>query len=681
MSESVLLLFVIVGLLAIGSCMLLLAFIFALRLRRSLRHLHLKLATLGSELAVLENSLSTPLTESRNFHDKLNSELAETKSGISTLQMESRNFYDKLKLELAETKSGVSTLQTESASFQDKLTALRYIAERTRDTQKALKNDLGLLRLALGKPGDVSDIIISVSDTYENLDQNWGSFRDTDGRQESPILIEGERGRTAVIVVLGQSNAANHGSGRYVARQNVDNFNIYNSKCYRAADPLLGASGDGGNFATRLGDKLIEAGLFDRVILAPIAMGGTMVEQWADEGMFNRRIPVVIRRLHDAGLTIDFILWHQGEGNPGMGDMEGRQYRKNLWEVISTFRRYGVEAPFFVALATLCGGPHANAENIRAGQKSAVDARVGIFLGPDTDTIGVEHRWDGCHFNEIGLDMAASLWLEVIGDFQFKAGTRKDRKGLPTGHAVEPSAGGGKSWGMRSLTQQTIMSRLAAAFVVENNYRPAEGPILVADERLTTVAITSSEVAACLAAADLSQWAPAGQQSSDMVIAWEGLRHAFRPRDALDKLCGQLRAGGRLIYAQRLGGLDYLGLTPKWFLDYFVEAQYADCRIYLLWPPDRAPKVATFDYHWMADNAGPVYTPMWENITYATALVMVAEKAAESEPGVPSQDIYRLPDEWKHYAAGLRRLTGSSRPWHVTGPQPDVMPAGYRGVP
>jgi hypothetical protein len=44
-------------------------------------------------------------------------------------------------------------------------------------------------------------------------------------------------------------------------------------------------------------------------------------------------------------------------------------------------------------------------------------------LGPDTDTIGVEHRWDGCHFNEVGLDMASTLWLEVIGDFESKLGS------------------------------------------------------------------------------------------------------------------------------------------------------------------------------------------------------------------------------------------------------------------
>jgi hypothetical protein len=265
--------------------------------------------------------------------------------------------------------------------------------------------------------GTPADIILGPTDTYEQLDQAWGSIRDATGRRESSTAIEGDRTRTAVIVIVGQSNAANHGTGRLVARHCVDNFSLYDGKCYHAADPLLGASGDGGNFATRFGDKLIEGGLFDRVILAPIAMGGTMVEQWAEEGMFNRRIPALIRRLYDAGLRADFVLWQQGEGNPGVGDIGGRQYRKNLLEVIRTFRRYGVSAPFFVSLTTTCGGPHPNAKNIRDGQQSAVNPKAAIYQGADTDMIGLEYRWDACHFNEVGLDMAASLWLEVIATY------------------------------------------------------------------------------------------------------------------------------------------------------------------------------------------------------------------------------------------------------------------------
>jgi Carbohydrate esterase, sialic acid-specific acetylesterase len=299
---------------------------------------------------------------------------------------------------------------------------MNTIAADLRVSERTLmvcQNQLARVNFVLGSTGVPSDIILGNLDTYDRLDQNWQSFRDTARKQQSSLTIDGARDRTAVIVILGQSNAANHGAGCYAAKHRVDNFNLYDGRCYHAADPLLGASGEEGNFATRLGDKLIEAELFDRIILAPIAMGGTTVEQWADEGMFNRRILALIRRLYDASLATDFILWHQGEGNSGVGDVNGRQYRKNLLEVVGTFRRYGINAPFFVALATWCGDlPHPNAVNIRGGQKATVDPTAGIYLGPDTDMIGVQHRWDKCHFNETGLDLAASLWFNSISDYK-----------------------------------------------------------------------------------------------------------------------------------------------------------------------------------------------------------------------------------------------------------------------
>ncbi len=277
----------------------------------------------------------------------------------------------------------------------------------------ALRNNLTALAASLGVKHSPQDIDIGSLDNYEELDQNWKSFRDPSQRTQVPCRADG---RTAVIVTLGQSNAANYALMWYTPKHDVLNFDLYDGRCYKARDPLLGASGTGGNFATPLADMLIERGLYARVIIAPIAMGGSTVEEWADEGRFNRRILVLIRRLFDAGLTPTAILWHQGESDAGVGDAQVRQYRKNLLEVIATFRTYGVSAPFFVALATKCGsGPTPSGRTIRDGQASAVNPLDNVFLGPDTDTLGDEYRdKEHCHFNAAGLLRHAAMWADVL---------------------------------------------------------------------------------------------------------------------------------------------------------------------------------------------------------------------------------------------------------------------------
>jgi len=351
--------------------------------------------------------------DTRRHVDNLINDL---KSGISqqasALNASNSELQQSIKALDNSVRSSIGELRNEFASLDD-LRTRQLTIERM---MVGLQDAMSVLAFSLGQKSDPRSIILGDLDSYESLDANWKSFRDVSGRAAMPCSVAG---RTAVIIVLGQSNSANHGLARTTSKHSVDNFNLYDGRCYHATDPLLGASGDGGNFATRLGDLLIEGGPFDHVIIAPIGMGGTRVDQWAKEGMFNRRIAALIRRLYEAGLSPNFILWHQGEGESGVGDIGGRQYRKNLLEVVQTFRQFGIGAPFFVALATRCGGGHPNAKNIRDGQRSTANGVLGIYLGPDTDELGSEYRDpEGCHFTEQGLAAHAELWARAIMTYE-----------------------------------------------------------------------------------------------------------------------------------------------------------------------------------------------------------------------------------------------------------------------
>jgi Carbohydrate esterase, sialic acid-specific acetylesterase len=343
--------------------------------------------------------------------------LAETSHALGDMSQEQHEYFKALGL-------AVGSLRNE----QSKQWPLIEANLRDLDAANiALRNNITVIASALNVKHSPEDIDISALDSYQELDQGGETFRDATGRQ--PIPCQADR-RTAVIVTLGQSNAANYALARYTPKQDVRNFDLYDGRCYKAQDPLLGASGAGGNFASPFGDMLIERGLYTRVIIAPIAIGGSTVEEWADEGVFNRRILVLIRRLYDAGLTPTAILWHQGEADAGGRQMLAGQYRKNLLDVVATFRRYGIDAPFFIALATKCGSdPAPDAYNIRGGQTSAVNPLDSVFLGPDTDRLGDEFRdAKHCHFNGAGLLRHAAMWADVL---QAWAGSREPVRRTP----------------------------------------------------------------------------------------------------------------------------------------------------------------------------------------------------------------------------------------------------------
>jgi hypothetical protein len=220
-------------------------------------------------------------------------------------------------------------------------------------------------------------------------------------------------GKTAIIVVHGQSNAANFGSSRHTAREAVDNFDPATGKCFAAVDPLLGADGIGGSFATRLGDILVQAGRYNRVIFIPLARGGASLDFLNNEGA--ELTTNGIAKLKEAGLTPTHILFQQGETD-AVSTTTAEQYASLLHQLVKRFRAAGFDAPFYLSRSAKCDyvGPN-NIAAVRAGQLSAIDAALNIRPGPDTDTIGNEGRSpDGCHMNEAGTLANAALWAAFI---------------------------------------------------------------------------------------------------------------------------------------------------------------------------------------------------------------------------------------------------------------------------
>lgn len=221
---------------------------------------------------------------------------------------------------------------------------------------------------------------------------------------------------TAIVVVHGQSNAGNYGTGRYAAKGAVDNFDPDTGKCFAAVDPLLGAGGTGANFATRLGDILIAAGRYRRVVIAPIAVGGASLNDL--NTLHAHKIDNLIAKLKAAQLVPTHFLFEQGETDAAQTTTSD-QYVTLLHQLVQRFRAAGYAAPFYVSQTTRCEQSHpANAVAIREGQRRAVSVALNIRAGPDTDTIGSDGRnsTDGCHMNEAGALANAGLWAAFMED-------------------------------------------------------------------------------------------------------------------------------------------------------------------------------------------------------------------------------------------------------------------------
>lgn len=247
-----------------------------------------------------------------------------------------------------------------------------------------------------------------------NVLYDANSFRDVTGLQKRPSDID-PRKKTLVLIVAGQSNRANESGELYLPPhgERIDVLNIFDGALYNIAGPLPGATYEPslgpGNVAAHLAERLTTQ--FNRVILAPLAIGGTSISDWSS-GDFANRIPIALARLRDLGITprrsgVTFAL------EIGLGESDNflqtpkASYLRQLRSLVATAKAAGFSGRIFVALETRILGKTSAA--IRSAQRAIVD-RSTIFQSCDCDSLGDNYRQDAAgHFNSAGANAAATL--------------------------------------------------------------------------------------------------------------------------------------------------------------------------------------------------------------------------------------------------------------------------------
>ncbi|QIG70423.1 putative acetylesterase protein [Rhizobium phage RHph_N28_2] len=227
--------------------------------------------------------------------------------------------------------------------------------------------------------------------------------------------------RTAVLLLLGQSNAANHGGQRHRSNYGARVVNAFDKRCFIAASPLLGSTDTLGEYWTLLGNKLIESGQNDSVVLAPLAYSGSEVARWATGGDLNLMLVDTVKQLQDSGYRITSVLWVQGEADLVLGTTT-EAYQERFLSMVDTLRQHGVEAPVYISVASRCLEPSNGGFKEHIPDNPVVRAQLalsrsghGIREGVDSDALlDGDDRYDDCHFGGSGGEKASQAWLDLL---------------------------------------------------------------------------------------------------------------------------------------------------------------------------------------------------------------------------------------------------------------------------
>ena len=254
----------------------------------------------------------------------------------------------------------------------------------------------------------------------KNFDE-LGAYSNLDGKTE--VDCPAQSASSAVILVLGQSNSANHSEEKYATQFPGRVLNFYKGKCYSAESPLLGASGLEGEYLTPIGDSLIETRLFQNVIIINASIGGSKVGDWVDSGRLAKPLLLTLDTLR-LKYKVTITIWHQGESD-FTSNTSFDDYRKSFKSLEKTLWQNEVSAPILIVTSTICGYNSSwSAQNqVALAQKSLIDDRH-IFLGLDADArLGVKDRRPqspsqepNCHLSSEGQTVVANSITKKISE-------------------------------------------------------------------------------------------------------------------------------------------------------------------------------------------------------------------------------------------------------------------------
>lgn len=211
-----------------------------------------------------------------------------------------------------------------------------------------------------------------------------------------------------VLLVLGQSNAANHGD---LSTPQPATPTFYRGRCFSSHEPLPGGSGEGASVWPRVAAQL-GGELHGRPLLFVLfAVESTTIADWTSVGPLSDTLGAELRTLARSGLAVDAVLWQQGEAD-ALAHTSAETYRQGLTKLRHSLAAQGVHAPLVAALSTYCPGSDGNA--VRAAIVQAARGDSAVVVGPDTDPLQGALRSGGCHFSAAGLRAAAAKWAAVL---------------------------------------------------------------------------------------------------------------------------------------------------------------------------------------------------------------------------------------------------------------------------
>lgn len=211
------------------------------------------------------------------------------------------------------------------------------------------------------------------------------------------------------LLVIGQSNVANHGNG---TRKSGWGKCFHDGSKLPLKNPVPGGSGNQSSVWPYVGDLFCEIEEVKSFSVTLCAKGGTSINDWASSSKttnsnFFNDLPKIIAK-HE---NITHVFFHQGERDTFLKTNK-KKYLSDFKNLKNQIDKFLPKIPWIVSTCSYRYGIISN--EVRDAQKEIQSTFDNCFEGPDTDLIDGNKRRDNCHFNEDGLKTFANQIVNCL---------------------------------------------------------------------------------------------------------------------------------------------------------------------------------------------------------------------------------------------------------------------------
>jgi len=267
---------------------------------------------------------------------------------------------------------------------------------------KCFRPDLTLYDYLADEPSSLCDLPDSVNQTPK------APIRES--MMPSTISLNAKFGETLHVLVLGQSNVANHGKPRL---KSSFGRSFHHNEMRPLADPIPGGSGAGGSVWTRFASMVSDTKLAPDLVISLRAIRGTSVKDWSSSGKCYENLVRELPALKTCQVPVTHIVFHQGERDGILGT--------DVDTYVGAFKRLhaAVSEVFPAAQWIICRTSYRRGrtnETIRNAQEQIIASCANCWRGPDTDQLGADYRHDGTHLNYQGLKAFATALVSTFAE-------------------------------------------------------------------------------------------------------------------------------------------------------------------------------------------------------------------------------------------------------------------------